>query len=303
MKYNSQISIIILIICFLPLVATSVFAAELYFGTQGQEFSLEKNFEVEVFLNSEEENINAIEGKVIFPTDSLEFQETREGDSLINFWIKQPAFDGSGVSFSGIVPGGYSGSQSYLFSIILKPKKLGQVTIDGKKVRALRNEPPGSAAQMKISPMKLEIVEEFQTPEFLPPYDTEAPESFTPEVARNPNIFDGKWFLVFNTQDKGAGIDHYEVKEKREFKILNFGFSTGKWVKAESPYLLKDQSLKREISVKVIDKAGNEKIATLPPQSPPQWYENYLRWVIIIVVGFIGYMIWKFLCLKFRAKK
>lgn len=303
MKYNSQNSIIILVVCFLALVAIPVVAAELYFGAQGQELSLEKNFEVGVLLNSEEESINAIEGKITFPTDSLDFQETREGASLINFWIKKPTFNGSGVSFSGIVPGGYSGSQGYLFSIILKPKKLGQVTIDGKEVRALRNEPPGAAAQMKISPMKLEIVEESQTPEFLPPYDTEAPESFTPQVARNPNIFDGKWFLVFNTQDKGAGIDHYEVKEKREFKILNFGFSTGEWVQTESPYLLKDQSLKSEISVKAIDKAGNERVATLPSQSLPHWYENYLIWAIIIMVGVVGYTIWRILWRKFHIKK
>ena len=30
---------------------------------------------------------------------------------------------------------------------------------------------------------------------------------------KDPNVFDGKWFLVFAALDKGSGIDHYEVME------------------------------------------------------------------------------------------
>jgi len=294
----SKFYIIFLFSTFYILNSNHVFAAELYFGAQGKELSLENNFEIGVLLNTEGESINAIEGKVVFPTDIFEFQETREGASLISFWVKQPAFDGSGVSFSGIVPGGYSGSQGYLFSIIVKPKQLGQVTIDARESRALRNEPPGSVAQLRISPMELEIVAESETPEFLPPYDKEAPEPFTPEIAKNPNIFDGKWFLVFNTQDKGAGIDHYEVMERREYRIQNLGFRTGEWKIEESPYLLKDQRLKSYIYVKAVDKSGNERIAELPPQNPLEWYENYLIWVIIIAGGIVGYIIWRILWKK-----
>ena len=65
------------------------------------------------------------------------------------------------------------------------------------------------------------------------------------------NIFDGKYFLVFATQDKGSGIDHYEVSED----------NGASFIPAVSPYLLKNQSLDTKIIVKAFDKKGNEKIA------------------------------------------
>jgi len=280
-----------------------VVGAEIYFGSQGQKIGIGKPFEVGVFLNTEGENLNAIEGKIIFPIEKLEFQDIQEGASIINFWIKRPSFDGSSILFSGIVPGGYYDSQGYLFSLILKAKELGKITIDGKELRVLRNDPTGSPAQVRISPLKLEIVEESQTPEFLPPYDTEPPETFTPQITKDPNVFEGKWFLVFDTKDKGAGIDHYEIMEKKEYRIQNLGFKMGEWKIGESPYLLKDQKLKSHIYVKAIDKAGNERITELPPQNPLGWYENYLIWAIIIVGIIIVYFLGRILWRKSRNRK
>jgi len=127
-----------------------------------------------------------------------------------------------------------------------------------------------------------------------------------PEVSRDPNIFDGKWFLVFATQDKGSGIDHYEVLERRELKIQKLGFSKEKslhskfyilnpWRVAESPYLLKDQELKSYIYVKAIDKAGNERVATLSPRNLLKWYEIWWLWGIIIIGIIIIYAVWRIL--------
>jgi len=59
---------------------------------------------------------------------------------------------------------------------------------------------------------------------------------------------DGKYFLVFSTQDKGSGVDHYEVREGR----------FGGFSEVSSPYILKYQSLDKKIFVKAIDKFGNE---------------------------------------------
>ena len=112
-----------------------------------------------------------------------------------------------------------------------------------------------------------------------------------PEIARDPTIFDGKWFLVFATQDKGLGIDHYEIKETR----YRFFGSFSRWISAESPYALRDQELKSYILVKAVDKAGNERIVKINPRNPLRWYENYENWIIIVLGLVIAYAIKKFL--------
>ena len=80
------------------------------------------------------------------------------------------------------------------------------------------------------------------------------PLPFTPLIINNSAIYDGKSALIFSTTDKQTGIDHYEVKE-----------GSGDWIRAESPYLLVDQSLSSAISVKAIDLAGNFQIETIYP--------------------------------------
>jgi hypothetical protein len=53
---------------------------------------------------------------------------------------------------------------------------------------------------------------------------------------------------------------------------------------AESPYLLKNQNLDRQIFVKAVDKSGNERTIILPPKNPRWQYKNYLIWLIIILI-------------------
>jgi len=111
-------------------------------------------------------------------------------------------------------------------------------------------------------------------------------------------MFEGKYFLVFATQDKKSGIAHYEVQENRRQKI-----ESRKWIETESPYILKDQELRSYIFVKAVDKAGNERIAVVEPRYPIKWYEMYEIWGIIIVMIFIGYIFWKILKSKIKYQK
>jgi len=275
---------------------TEAEAAKLTLGSQIQEIAPGQQFQIDLLLDTENEEINAIEGKILFPEDLLELKEIRDGNSAINFWIEQPRLEKDGIIvFSGITPGGLYGEKELLFSTILQTKAEGNGTIEIRDVRALLNDGQGTSAKTTISNFQFSISKEvpgfeFQVPGFK---DTDPPEEFKPEIAQNPEIFDGKWFLVFATQDKGSGIDYYEVQEKREYEIKSFDLKMvypdpkSSWVRAESPYLLRDQELKSYISVKTVDKSGNERIVTLAPQNPISWHENYLIWLIIILVTII----------------
>jgi len=111
--------------------------------------------------------------------------------------------------------------------------------------------------------------------------DSTPPEDFKPEIGRDPAIFEGKYFLSFATIDATSGVDYFEVKEgKRDFK------------RAESPYLLEDQSLESKILVKAVDKAGNERIAEIIPPAKPFPYR--IIPVIVICLAIIGWIIKKY---------
>ncbi len=300
MNIRKLLLLIILVSGFLSLVSNSADAAELYFGAHSRDFGINQSFEIGVFLNTEEAPINAVEGKIIFPEENIIAQEVRDGGTIMNLWLEKPHLqDPGGISFSGIIPGGYTGGRGYLFSIIFKAQKKGPIIIRTEGEKILLNDGEGTSASLKRAPLSLNIVAESTAGAFLPPYDSDPPESFTPVASRDPNLLENQYFLVFVTQDKGSGISQYQVQETRGKKPKE-----RKWVTAESPYLLHDQKLQSYVFVKAIDKAGNERIATLPPQNPLPWYKNYLVWIIIILIGLGLYQsVGKRLWLKEQKRK
>ena len=254
-----------------------------------------QQFQVDVLLDTVGEKINATEGKIIFSSDILELKEIRTGNSVINFWIEDPKSDiGGQVVFSGITPGGYQGEKGLLVSLIFLSKKEGQGFVNIQEAKTLLNDGKGTESLLTISNFQFLVfnssvgVPILQIP-ISEIKDTESPESFVPEITRDSAIFGGKLFLVFATQDKGLGIDRYEVKEVRQ-KI--FGIFS-KWVTAKSPYVLKDQELESHIFVKAVDKVGNERIIEILPKNSFCWYENYANWLIIILGLIIVYVIKK----------
>ncbi|MDP2812067.1 MAG: hypothetical protein Q8O32_00015, partial [bacterium] len=94
-----------------------------------------------------------------------------------------------------------------------------------------------------------------------------------------------------STQDKGTGIDHYEVKEGYRLSV-----------EAKSPYVLKNQNLDKEIVVKAIDRAGNERKVVVASLYPVEWYENYWIFAIIISALIILYFFWKYQWKKSKQK-
>ena len=294
---------IIIVVCLLLLSAIPIFAAEISFDAKIKEIAVGERFEVGIFLNTEEEYINAVEGKVIFPKDLLELKEIRDGNSIINFWVDKPRIDTNintnkhEIAFGGITPGGYLGKKGLVFSMILKTKKEGEAEISIHDVKTFLNDGRGTETKTIGKNLLVSISADISVPSWVSPQDTEPPEDFKPEIASDPEIFEGKYFLVFATQDKGAGIDHYAIHESTRKKDAT-RIDTKKWTGAESPYVLKDQGLRSYIYVKAIDKAGNKRIATLSPQNPLKWYENYLIWIIIIVVIIITYFIKRILWKK-----
>lgn len=242
--------------------------------------------EIVIGLDTENETINTVELNLIFSPNDFLIKDVSNGNSVISFWIEEPKFSNEKgeINFSGIIPGGYFGRGGDLIKVDLVAKKTGTAIFNIKNSKVLLNDGQGTDTKVSTSDLKLNVVEAplvGETPSKIK--DTEPPETFTPQIVKDPNIFGGKYSLVFATQDKRSGINHYEVQEKRAFQIFGLKFGKAKWIVAESPYLLIDQNLKSYIYVKAVDRMGNERIAVLPPQNLA-WYENYSLWVIIILL-------------------
>ena len=204
---------IILVTCLLSFVAVPAFAAEIFFDTKTQEIGVGSQFEAAIFLNTENQDINAIEGKLFFSKDLFELREIKDGNSIISFWVERPKANNGEILFSGIIPGGYIGNKGLIFSAIFYAKKEGRAFIEIRQPKILLNDGQGTETKTKTS--ALETVISSAAPLVLAPAkeDRDPPEDFLPEVASDLSIFEGKYFLVFATQDKGSGIDHYEVCE------------------------------------------------------------------------------------------
>lgn len=259
-------------------VATAL-AAKLELNSLVSEIGIGQELQVNLTIDTQSEDINAVEAKISFPEQLLKLKEIRDGNSIINFWIERPKIEKAGIiNFSGIIPGGYKETKGFLFSIILEAKKSGGGIVEISNAKILRNDGKGTVAPLTISNFQFLISEQvpiYQIP-IIETKDVEPPEEFKPEITHDPSLFDNKWFLVFTTQDKGSGIDHYKVCEKVKTTC----------VIAESPYVLQNQNLDGKIFVHAIDKNGNERIVILPSKFAP-WYKKPIVDIVLSLIALV----------------
>ncbi len=271
------------------------------FSVTPQELTLGQETTAILNIDTEGEEINAVEMRLKFSPDDFLIKDASDGNSIINLWVEKSGFSNEKgeIYFSGIIPGGFKGGNGQLLKIVLLPKKVGEKSFEIKEAKVLLNDGIGTQTDIKISNLQFNVraagIPAKTTTPSIPAKDTEPPEPFTPQIARDPNIFGGKYFLVFATQDKISGIAEYFIRESPQRQSAK-QISAKDWIAVESPYLLRDQKLTSYIYVKAVDKARNERIEMLPPQKVLPWYriyQNYLIYGIIAVMAFFSYLIWR----------
>jgi hypothetical protein len=281
-------------------------ATTVYFDLEKPMIYEDDTFLVNLKISTPDKSINVIDGTLIYDSNKLEIKEISTGGSLFALWPKPPVFSNEkgNVSFVGGVSGGFQGENGKVLSIVFLAKSEGEAKIDfldGFSV--FLNDGQGTQINPWLRPFSLNIL---KRPAEIPAKDEwrdlvkkdkTPPELFEIIIGKDPSIFDNRYFISFFTTDKESGIAYYEVKEgDRDF------------VHAESPYLLKDQSLRSLIKVKAVDKAGNEKTVELMPSIPiTQFYKNVLFWiaVLLVIVLSVLYILWKIFGkrLKFKNEK
>lgn len=245
--------------------ASSVKAATLYFEPDSTQVHMGDEFLVKVKIDTEGQCINAIRTGIEYDKRFLVAKQFLTGNSIISIWLRRPTINNGLILFSGGIPGGYCGKipgdpgeSGILGEIIFKvpsflvSQKHSAKLKFSKDSDVFLNNSVATKTDVNFKTAQYEILEANNTSSVSinTKQDTTPPEPFKISILSNPQIFHGKYFLIFYTSDKQTGIDHYEVKE-----------GDMNWVRAESPYLLKDQSLQSIIKVKAVDKAGNERIS------------------------------------------
>jgi len=278
--------IILLITSYWLLITNTAQAARLYFEPQELTIGTSGEFSVAVNIDAKD-RVNAFSAAVSISGPLIPF-DINEANSVINFWIDKPNWDQTTriLTFSGITPGGFEGEKGRLLVIKFKAEKegLAVLSFDKKKTKVYLHTANGTEDSLVLEKIQLPVVKGKENiPVEIP--DNDPPEWFSPEISQDPNMFDGKYFLVFATQDKGSGIDHYEVCEGSKTRCAT----------AESPYLLQNQKLNQKIFVKAIDKSGNERMATIEPRYPLKWYEFWWIWgiIILVIIALVYYVVEK----------
>lgn len=245
------------------LLPSIVQGAELKFKKTAEFINIGNIFDIALIINTEDESINAIE-TVLKYSDNLKLENISDGNSIINLWISKPKLENSQqgfVSLSGLIPGGVRTSEGVVLSVTFRSLYNGTGDIQVEDAKVFLNDPDVPEAKLKVANLNFEIQNNQTTApqgqklilDFLPP------DEFKIYLSKDKSLFDNFWFISFNAQDKGSGIDHYEARER-------FLGVFGDWRRAESPYQLKHQSLFSIIQVKAVDKVGRETRANFVPE-------------------------------------
>lgn len=286
-QYRSRVIFVCVVAMFF--VAQQVQAARLFFQPQEQVVGTENTFSIAVMLDAETP-VNTVSVSVHVP-ESLTPIDTYDGNSLLNFWIDRPIFDEQTreLRFSGIIPGGFSGIGPLLvaeFEIVEGTQALLDFNLDATIV--YQHSPDGIADSVIAESIALPIIPGKENIGVELP-DSTAPEQFTPMIVQDIHLLQNEWTVLFATQDKGSGLSHFEIVEKRGNETDQYDKLD--WKQAKSPYALSDQERKSYIYVKAVDKEGNERVVVLSPLLEPHWYEKSNSWgilaVVIVSIGFI----------------
>ena len=263
----------------------SVFASNVYIDTSHSDFFVGDTIIFSVRVDSENKNINAAEGSVLldYLTGSVSLIDINTSGSKFSLWPGKPlpSESNTSISFAGGSPGGLNSKDAIIFNIVLRLQKVGQITLTPDNLSAYLHDGKGTKDKVSVKNLVMDVLpEKFDSRprddwNNLTSNDKTPPEFIEAIISHDSYVFNNQYFVSFFATDKDSGIAYYEIKEgDRDF------------VRAESPYLIRDQSLKSIVQIKAVDKAGNESITKAKiTVLPAPFYKNILFWIITLLIA------------------
>jgi hypothetical protein len=253
-------------------------AASLSLSPEQSSIKKDDTFIVDVKISAPTEKINVAEGSLSFDKEHLQVLGISTGDSIFSLWTREPVFSNENgtIVFAGGVPNGFQGDNKTIFRIVFLATATGTAKLSffsdsvfylndgqGTVISPDRISETFNIAERGAGEVPSDAWQSILGTDKLPPENLEV------NLVRDASMFDNKFYINFSATDSGSGIKSFEVKE-----------GSGNFIQTESPYVLKDQSLRSSVLVKATDKAGNSKIIEL--KKP--FYLNWIFWVVALVI-------------------
>lgn len=187
---NSQRNILFLSVLFAACI-TSSYAADISFSPRSGSPVVGKTFSVDVVVENNTEPINAISGKVSFPSDVLEFLSVSKTGSIITMWAEEPSFSGGSGNFEGVVLNpGFSGLRGRVLTLTFRAKKAGAAKVSLSSGSILANDGNATNVLGTLGSATFTVVPQ-KEPETIVPAVTEPaslPSSSLSGSSDRPNI-------------------------------------------------------------------------------------------------------------------
>jgi hypothetical protein len=130
---------------FLP---KKVSAASLFVSPNSKTVTVGQSISANITVSSSDQAMNAVSGRISFPTDKLEVTSISKSGTIVSLWIKEPSFSNSEgvISFEGIVLNpGFVGSSGKVLGVTFKAKSTGTASLVFGSGSVLANDGQGTS--------------------------------------------------------------------------------------------------------------------------------------------------------------
>jgi hypothetical protein len=136
-------------------------AALLFAPTTGQ-FYIGDTVNIALVVNTLNQSINVVEGKITFPSDKLEAISISKTNSIISLWAQEPVVSKNQngfIAFSGGLPSpGFIGTAGQIISVSFKVKSEGEAVIGIEDAQVLANDGFGTNILGTTTPTHLALL-------------------------------------------------------------------------------------------------------------------------------------------------
>ncbi len=273
-----------LLLLTLTLLPSFVSASNIYIDTNHSEFYVGDTIVFNVRVDSQNKNINTIEGNILleYSPESVSIQNLNLSESALSLWPQKPtpSEDSKIVSFSGGTPKGFNSTNALVFKVVLNFKKAGEITLTPSGVSVYLNDGKGTKDTVTTKDLVIPVLPKKSDSHSIDDWnkniskDTTPPERFEIFIGQDTSVFEGKKFLSFNTTDTDSGIGYYEVIEGNLPPV-----------RGEKTYVLKEQETPTKVIIIAYDIAGNMRKSEYNPTTPNIFYPIVIIFLVLVMLA------------------
>lgn len=257
------------------------------------------NFIASVYLDTKGLAINGADVAFTFDQDKISFVGYKKEEGVIQLYLDAPNTKGDTVSFSGIIPGGVSGSYDAkkqglqklnLVNLIFKAKEKGESDFVFIKSDIFKHDGKGTKIIATTVSNNISIKENVNKKEdeykLEDTFDKTLPLPFDITYVDAELLSQTPPLLIFSAIDEDSGIAKYQIKKGNA------------WIDITSPYPVSKGIFSHDVVLRAVDYANNSRESSV---SVPGSVSMLTIFIIIFVLVF-GVYAYKLLQYKYAKK-